>query len=116
MRTFDQSASSSSASTSGSEVIEPCPISVAADMMVIVPSGAIESHGLSALPTRSLACAAACAPLRGSASAKVKPAAPTIICLRVIFLRDLRVLEADVSRIVMAQPSRAARSTAPTMR
>ena len=31
---------------SGSEVIEPCPISVAADMMVIVPSGAMLTHGL----------------------------------------------------------------------
>ena len=33
---------------SGSEVIDPCPISVAADMMVIVPSGAMLTHGLSA--------------------------------------------------------------------
>ena len=50
MRTFDQSASSSSAMISGSEVIDPCPISVAADMMVMVPSGAIDTQGLSALP------------------------------------------------------------------
>ena len=35
---------------SGSEVIDPCPISVAADMMVMVPSGAMLTHGLSAWP------------------------------------------------------------------
>ena len=49
---------------SGSEVIDPCPISVAADMMVIVPSGAMLTHGLSALPAalgreRGGACGAA---------------------------------------------------------
>ena len=33
---------------SGSEVIDPCPISVAADMMVMVPSVAMLTHGLSA--------------------------------------------------------------------
>ena len=33
---------------SGSEVIDPCPISVAADMMVMVPSVAMLIHGLSA--------------------------------------------------------------------
>ncbi len=44
---------------SGSEVIDPCPISVAADMMVMVPSGAMLTHGLNALPTRSLASTAA---------------------------------------------------------
>ncbi len=38
---------------SGSEVIDPCPISVAGDMMVIVPSAAMLTHGLSALPVRS---------------------------------------------------------------
>src|SRR5262245_64178585 len=54
MRTLAQSASSSSARISGSEVIDPCPISVAADMMVIVPSGAMLTQGLSALPVRSL--------------------------------------------------------------
>ena len=39
---------------SGSEVIDPCPISVAADMMVMVPSGAMLTHGLRAWP-RALA-------------------------------------------------------------
>ena len=47
MRTRDQSASSSSAMIKGSDVIEPCPISVAADMMVTVPSVAMLTHGLS---------------------------------------------------------------------
>ena len=46
IRTFAQSASSSSAMISGSEVIDPCPISVAADMMVIVPSVAMLTQGL----------------------------------------------------------------------
>src|SRR5215211_315489 len=82
MRTFDQSASSSSAMMSGNEVIDPCPISVAADMMVMVPSGAIETHGLSALPARSVATLAARAPLPASATAKVSPAAPTMIWRR----------------------------------
>ena len=31
---------------SGSEVIDPCPISVAADMIVMVPSVAMLIHGL----------------------------------------------------------------------
>src|SRR5215468_4637231 len=65
MRTFAQSASSSSAMSSGSEVMDPCPISVAADMMVIVPSGAAAS-------------VAARAALPAKATAKVRPAAPTM--------------------------------------
>ena len=59
---------------SGSEVIDPCPISVAADMMVIVPSGAMLTHGLSACPVRSAASTAASA--RPSANANERPAAP----------------------------------------
>ena len=74
MRTLDQSASNSSASTNGSEVIEPCPISVAADMIVMVPSGAIDTQGFIALPT---AVEAACV-LPPNATAKLKPAAPII--------------------------------------
>src|SRR3954463_518323 len=70
IRTFDQSASSSSAMINGSEVIDPCPISVAADMMVIVPSGVIDTHGLSALRARSGASPAATAePLFPNATA-----------------------------------------------
>ncbi len=64
---------------SGSEVIDPCPISVAADMMVMVPSGAIDTHGLSALPVRSAASVAARAARPLSATAKVSPATPIII-------------------------------------
>src|SRR5262245_51854907 len=77
MRTFAQSASSSSAMIRGSEVMDPCPISVAADMMVIVPSGAIETHGLRAFPARSATSVAARAALPAS-TAKVRPAAPTM--------------------------------------
>ena len=50
IRTLVQSASSSSAMISGSEVIDPCPISVAADMIVMVPSVAMLIHGLSVWP------------------------------------------------------------------
>ena len=63
---------------SGSEVIDPCPISVAADMMVIVPSVAMLTHGFSA-------CAGALGrrePRRrrgpSSAMANDRPAAPII--------------------------------------
>src|SRR3954470_19339410 len=80
MRTRDQSASSSSAMISGSDVIEPWPISVAADMMVIVPSVAMLIHGLSTLPLRSLPSTAACAPR--SANANERPAAPIMIWRR----------------------------------
>src|SRR2546425_4894423 len=48
MRTFDQSASSSSATISGSEVSEPCPISTAGDWMKMVPSVAMLTQGLKA--------------------------------------------------------------------
>src|SRR5215217_9445991 len=77
MRTFDQSASSSSAMISGSEVIDPCPISVAADMIVMVPSVEMLTQGLSALPLRSAARVAA---FRGPsrATANDNPAAPII--------------------------------------
>src|SRR5690349_1646449 len=65
----------------GSEVIEPCPISVAADMIVMVPSGPRLTHGfsawLSAWPPDPLAISAASA-LRASAIAKDSPAAPII--------------------------------------
>src|SRR5580704_9651406 len=81
MRTRDQSASSSSAMISGSDVIEPCPISVAADMMVIAPSVPMLIHGLSALPVRSAARSAASARLR-SAMANERPAAPIMTCRR----------------------------------
>jgi hypothetical protein len=79
MRTFDQSASSSSATISGSEVVEPWPISVAGDMMEMVPSLAMLTHGLNGLPAISAAGAAATASsIRASTTAKVRPAAPVI--------------------------------------
>src|SRR5438270_6066894 len=74
-RTLDQSASSSSAMISGSEVIEPWPISVAADMIVMVPSPAMLTQGDIAFPLRSAASVAA-RPLPPSVMAKDRPAAP----------------------------------------
>src|SRR5207253_10932242 len=74
-------ASSSSAMISGSAVIDPCPISVAADMMVMVPSVAMLTHGFSALPARSAASTAASA-WPTPAMANVSPAAPIITCRR----------------------------------
>src|SRR5262249_26570449 len=44
--TFDQSASISSARMSGSEVIDPCPISAPALRMVTVPSRAMRTQGV----------------------------------------------------------------------
>src|SRR5947209_15661170 len=80
MRTRDQSASSSSAMISGSEVIEPWPISVAADMMVMVPSVPMLIHGLSDLPAASAARTAASA--LPSAKANDSPAAPIMTSRR----------------------------------
>jgi len=82
--TFDQSASSSSATMSGSVVKEPCPISAAGDTIEIVPSVAIDIQTLA-----GRAASAAAAPLimasptsaRGSAatvSANVRPAAVSL--------------------------------------
>src|SRR5262245_57486466 len=84
MRTFDQSASSSSAMIKGREVIDPCPISVAVDMLVTVPSGAMLSQGESALPTRSVANVAARASGPPSTKANDNPAAPIITSRREI--------------------------------
>src|SRR6516225_10722942 len=79
MRTLDQSASISSAMISGSDVVEPCPISVAGDMMEMVPSLAMLTQGPSDVPAISEAGAAANASSNGgSATAKVNPAAPII--------------------------------------
>src|SRR3954462_7799776 len=81
IRTLAQSASSSSAMISGSEVIDPCPISVAADMMVMVPSGAMLIHGLSVCPDRSVASTATPSG-PDSATANDNPAAPIMIWRR----------------------------------
>src|SRR5471032_2176008 len=90
MRTLAQSASSSSAMISGSEVIDPCPISVAADMTVMVPSGAMLTQGLSAWPLRSLAIAAA-STRPPNAIAKERPAAPIITWRREIAASNLLI-------------------------
>src|SRR5262245_65992909 len=100
MRTFAQSASSSSAMSRGSEVMEPCPISVAADMLRIGPPGAIETQGLSALPARSAASVAARAALPAKATAKVRPAAPTMT-----WRRDRR--EERICRVMSGLPGSA---------
>src|SRR5262252_10799969 len=73
MRTFDQSASSSSASIRGSEVSDPCPISAAGDMIATVSSVEIVTHGLKAT---SLPAASAVPNGRRAATANVNPAAP----------------------------------------
>src|SRR5947199_8708530 len=88
MRTLVQSASSSSAMISGSDVIDPCPISVAADMIVIVPSGAMLTQGLMAVPVRSDASTAASA-RSPSAMANDRPAAPIITWRRDTFVWKL---------------------------
>src|SRR5262249_3021923 len=96
----------------GSEVIDPCPISVAADMIVTLSSEAMLTQGESALPVRSLANVAARASGLLSTKANDSPAAPIITCRR-----ETEVFLDVVARfVVMAQASRAARSTARTMR
>ena len=60
---------------SGSEVIVPCPISTAGAMMVIVPSGPMLIHGLSASPVRCFASTVATL-VPSSAMANDRPAAP----------------------------------------
>jgi hypothetical protein len=76
----------------GSEVIDPCPISVAADMMVMVPSGAMLTQGESALPVRSLANVAARASGPLNTKANDNPAVPIITWRReieVLLFKDL---------------------------
>src|SRR5262245_47652596 len=97
----------------GSEVIDPCPISVAGDMMVIVPSVAMLTHGLSALPLRSAASAAPAARrLTPSATAKVRPAAPIMTWRRDRTWRgEERAFKVSIAICwVMDQASRAARA------
>src|SRR5260221_14500013 len=110
--TFDQSGSISSARIKGSDVIDPCPISVAADMMVMEPWGAMLPQGERALPVRSVAKVAAGASGAPSTKANDSPAAPIIT-----WRRETEVLlDVVVTFVVMAQASRVARSTARTMR
>src|SRR5215469_12175837 len=76
IRTFDQSASSSSATITGSAVKDPSPISTAGDMIAIVPSVEIVTQGLRILSLAVAPSAARCgAP---TAKPKVRPAAPTM--------------------------------------
>src|ERR1700720_2892016 len=75
--TLDQSASDSSARINGSEVNDPCPISVAGAMIDISPLAAILTHGLNGVPAMSGASVAACPNLsRPAATANVSPAIP----------------------------------------
>src|SRR5688572_8295017 len=101
IRTRAQSASSSSAMIKGSEVIDPCPISVAADMIVMVPSVAMLIHGLIAVPVRSPDRTAAARP-SGSAMANDKPAAPIII-----WRRDSGVSNFPMGLVMSGLPRRA---------
>src|SRR5262244_1463173 len=55
--TFDQSASISSATMSGSDVIDPWPISAPALRIVILPSAAMRTHGLIGAFAKAFACA-----------------------------------------------------------
>jgi hypothetical protein len=110
-RTFDQSASSSSARMSGSEVSDPCPISTEGDWMKIVPSIAMLTQGLKAgaFPADAASAALAGSMVRApahpaSATPNVRPAAPTMNSRRVS------------SGVTMAQPSLTARSIARTIR
>jgi len=85
----------------GSDVIEPWPISVAGDMIEIVPSAAMLTQGLMLLPFICAAVMAASAmPARAATKAKLNPSAPIMTC------------GGDVQRFcvcVMAQASRDAR-------
>src|SRR5215831_2571961 len=78
MATFDQSASISSATMSGSDVMEPWPISAPVERIVMVPSGAMRTHGV----TCALASVSACAgetrlaPCWPSARQNVMPVRP----------------------------------------
>src|SRR6201993_3675699 len=108
--TLDQSASNSSARINGSEVNDPCPISVAGTMIDISPLGAILTHGLNGVPALSGARVAALTNLASPAAmAKVMPAIPVMKPRREnpVFGRDIRF---------MAQLSREARSMARRMR
>src|SRR6201995_5481499 len=74
---LDQSASNSSARINGSEVNDPCPISVAGAMIDISPLGAMLTHGLNGVPATSGASVAARPDLSGpTETANVRPAIP----------------------------------------
>jgi hypothetical protein len=108
--TRDQSASSSSASATGTPVIEPCPISAAGVMIVSALSGAMRTHA----PTSTgcvlaLAFATSQPPVDPTPTANVSPAVPPRNSRR-----DTRVF--SVFAKAMAQASCAARWIAAMMR
>src|SRR6516162_855651 len=89
IRTFAQSASISSARISGREVFEPCPISLAGDMMKIVPSAEIVTQGLTVADVAAFAfvpIALSDSETKPDATPKFRPAAPIMIPRRVTSL------------------------------
>src|SRR5215475_380272 len=104
--TLPQSASISSATISGSEVIEPWPISAPAERIVILPSGAMRTHGFTGALASVLACACDISrtPSLPTAMQNVNPPRPESRVRR----------ESLVSIAFMAQASRAAPSMVTT--
>jgi len=96
------------ATISGSEVIEPWPISAPAERMVILPSGAMRTHGVIGAFASVLACACDIrrTPSLPTAMQNVSPPNPASTPRR----------ERLLSIMVMAQASFAARSMAAMMR
>src|SRR6185369_7279046 len=95
MRTFDQSASSSSARISGSDVSEPWPISAAGDMIATVLSAAIVTHGPNVFSVAVWLVAEGGTRLMPN----VKPAAPTMNPRRVMsVLRTMLVMASALPR------------------
>src|SRR5258706_6132899 len=83
--TLPQSASISSARINGSEVFDPWPISLAGDMMEIVPSADIVTQGLSVADPAALAVAlkpTSRGEIKPDATPKPRPAAPIMTCRR----------------------------------
>ena len=76
--TFDQSASSSSASTAAKVVNVPCPSSAAGDTIVIMPSAAIVTQRLAASGASAAAVATTTAGSAVMVSASVRPAAVSL--------------------------------------
>jgi hypothetical protein len=102
--TFDQSTSSSSASTSARVVKVPWPISAAGDTMVVAPSGAIVTQAVSEVGALGPSASASSTNVSASGatvSASVSPAAEV--------RNRRRSTEVMPWCLVMIQPFRAAR-------
>src|SRR5712671_2814132 len=88
IRTLSQAASISSATINGSDVFDPWPISLAGDIMEIVPSADIVTQGLSVADSAALAVVLK-STSRGEtkpyATPKLRPAAPIMTCRRFKF-------------------------------